>query len=105
MKISKSNQLIKEGKQRLPYLDRNFRYHAIRAARLWKYFSPYRPNDLLKMYYHLLFTKILFNLIMLRRFLYNSIGAVLLPTSMTPLIFVMSILITLNVSIKLALGG
>ena len=42
--------LTTEERKELSKLDRSFRYHVIKGSRLWKYFSPFKVNDLLKIY-------------------------------------------------------
>ena len=57
-------------------LTAHFCYHVIKGSRLWKYFSPFKVNDLLKIYWHISYSKFLLRLIF-ETFYFENIGNVI----------------------------
>ena len=96
--------LTTEERKELSKLDRSFRYHVIKGSRLWKYFSPFKVNDLLKIYWHISYSKFLLRLIFLRHFILKTLAMLFEPKSIIPLFFLMSVFITLSLTFRMIIG-
>ena len=84
---------IKQDKQNLLSIEKKYKLYVILAYRRWRKFNPLKPSILLECYFYLLAARIILFIIITRQSILRTVGFMIHPKNMAPLIFLVTLII------------
>ena len=95
---------IKHDKRNLLSIEKKYKLYVILAYRRWRKFNPLKPSILLECYFYLLAARIILFIIIARQSILRTVGLMIHPKNMAPLIFLVTLITCITTIVKFNVG-